>query len=79
MAGQGRLILKGGAGHQHKRVTIVSNDPDHSRLTLSLIGEAVAEVAALGAAHGIVMAMENHGPFNGNSKKVLNRLGRSSP
>ena len=45
IAVQVRLILKGRAGHQHKRVTIVSNDPDHSRLTLSLIGEAVAEVA----------------------------------
>ena len=42
---QVRLILKGRAGGQHKRVTIESNDPDHPRLTLSLIGEAVAEVA----------------------------------
>jgi len=41
---QVRLILKGRAGGQHKRVTIESNDPDHPRLTLSLIGEAVAEV-----------------------------------
>jgi len=31
------------------------------------------------AAMVATMAMENHGPFNGNSKKVLNRLGRSSP
>jgi len=31
IAVQVRLILKGRAGHQHKRVTIVSNDPDHSR------------------------------------------------
>jgi len=38
------LALKGRAGNQHKRVTIVSNDPDHPRLTLSLIGEAVAEL-----------------------------------
>ncbi|MBU4366849.1 MAG: DUF1573 domain-containing protein, partial [Verrucomicrobia bacterium] len=42
---QVRLILKGRAGGQHKRVTIESNDPDQPRLTLSLIGEAVAEVA----------------------------------
>jgi len=41
---QARLILKGRSGHQHKRVTIESNDPDQPRLTLSLIGEAVAEV-----------------------------------
>jgi hypothetical protein len=41
---QVRLILKGRAGRQHKRVTIESNDPDQPRLTLSLIGEAVAEV-----------------------------------
>ncbi|MFH1968701.1 MAG: DUF1573 domain-containing protein [Verrucomicrobiota bacterium] len=42
---QVRLILKGRAGGQHKRVMIDSNDPDHPRLTLSLIGSAVAEVA----------------------------------
>lgn len=41
---QVRFILAGRAGHQHKRVTIVSNDPDYPRLMLSLIGEAVAEV-----------------------------------
>ncbi|MCX6991746.1 MAG: DUF1573 domain-containing protein [Kiritimatiellaeota bacterium] len=41
---QVRLILKGRAGGQHKRVTIESNDPDHPRLALSLIGEAVAEM-----------------------------------
>lgn len=38
------LALKGRAGNQHKRVIIVSNDPEHPRLTLSLIGEAVAEL-----------------------------------
>lgn len=38
------LMLKGRAGGQHKRVTIESNDPDHPRLVLSLIGVAVAEV-----------------------------------
>jgi len=41
---QVRLVLKGRAGHQHKRVTITSNDHDQPLLTLSLIGEAVAEV-----------------------------------
>ena len=41
---QVRLVLKGRAGRQHKRVTIVSNDPDQPRLTLSLIGEAIAEL-----------------------------------
>ncbi|MDP2990115.1 MAG: DUF1573 domain-containing protein [Kiritimatiellota bacterium] len=41
---QVRLILKGRAGGQHKRVTIESNDPDQPRLVLSLIGKAVAEV-----------------------------------
>jgi len=40
-----RLILKGRSGAQHKRVTIESNDPDQPRLTLSLIGEALAELA----------------------------------
>ncbi|MDD5677731.1 MAG: DUF1573 domain-containing protein [Kiritimatiellae bacterium] len=39
-----RFILAGRAGRQHKRVTIISNDPDQPRLTLSLVGEAVAEV-----------------------------------
>ena len=44
IAVQVRLILKGRAGRQHKRVTIVSNDPDQPRLTLSLIGVAIAEL-----------------------------------
>lgn len=39
------LMLKGRAGGQHKRILIKSNDPDGPWLTLSLIGEAVAEVA----------------------------------
>ncbi|MBI2438072.1 MAG: DUF1573 domain-containing protein [Lentisphaerae bacterium] len=41
---QVRLILKGRSGSQHKRITIESDDPTLPRLTLSLIGEAVAEV-----------------------------------
>ncbi|MFA5043792.1 MAG: DUF1573 domain-containing protein [Kiritimatiellia bacterium] len=45
IAVQVRLILKGRSGAQHKRVTIESNDPGQPRLTLSLIGGAVAEVA----------------------------------
>lgn len=40
---QARLVLKGRSGRQHKRISIESNDPDEPRLTLSLIGEAVAE------------------------------------
>jgi hypothetical protein len=38
------LSLKGRAGRQHHRVLIESNDPDNPRLTLSLIGEAIAEL-----------------------------------